>query len=192
MKELLVPITSDKGMCGAINSGIYKDVREYVKTKNRENLQIFSIGQKSQSAMKRPMADMLRINVSEISTPYNYPTVMAMAEHIINWAEGSDKIVIFYNEYKSAISTIIRHMELMPRKRFLDQMKYGRLYNQTIPDKNTSNPALYELYITSNLWIAFLQNSAAETSGRMNAMENASKNAGELLEKLTLQYNKAR
>ena len=66
MKELLVPITSDKGMCGAINSGIYKDVREYVKTRNRENLQIFSIGQKSQSAMRRPMADMLRINVSEI------------------------------------------------------------------------------------------------------------------------------
>ena len=192
MKELLVPITSDKGMCGAINSGIYKDVRDYVKTKNRENLQIFSIGQKSQSAMKRPMADMLRINVSEISTPYNYPTVMAMAEHIISWAEGSDKIVVFYNEYKSAISTIIRHMELMPRSRFLDQMKYGKLYNQTIPDKNTSNPALYELYITSNLWVAFLQNSAAETSGRMNAMENASKNAGELLEKLTLQYNKAR
>ena len=71
-------------------------------------------------------------------------------------------------------------------------MKYGRLYNQSLPDKNTSNPALYELYITSNLWVAFLQNSAAETSGRMNAMENASKNAGELLEKLTLEYNKAR
>ena len=117
---------------------------------------------------------------------------MAMAEHIISWAEGSDKIVVFYNEYKSAISTIIRHMELMPRSRFLEQMKYGRLYNQTLPDKNTSNPALYELYITSNLWVAFLQNSASETSGRMNAMENASKNAGELLEKLTLQYNKAR
>ena len=48
------------------------------------------------------------------------------------------------------------------------------------------------MYITSNLWVAFLQNSASETSGRMNAMENASKNAGEILEGLTLQYNKAR
>ena len=119
-KELLVPLTSDKGMCGAINSGIYRNIRDYIATKKRENLQIFSIGGKAYSSMKRPMADILKINVSEIQTPYNYPTVMAMAEHIINWSEGCDKIVVFYNEYKSAIATIIRQMELMPRKRFLD------------------------------------------------------------------------
>ena len=83
-------------------------------------------------------------------------------------------------------------MELMPRNRFLETMKYGRLYNQAVPDKNTSNPALYELYVASNLWVAFLQNAASETSARMNAMENASKNAGEILEALTLKYNKAR
>ena len=83
-------------------------------------------------------------------------------------------------------------MELMPRKRFLDIMKFARLYNQTRPDKNTSNPALYELYLSSNLWIAVLNNAASEQSARMTAMENASKNAGEIVEKLNLQYNKAR
>ena len=114
-KELLVPLTSDKGMCGAINSGIIRHIRDYANTKNRENLQIFSIGGKGASAMKRTQADILRINVSEVATPYNYPTVMAMSEHIINWSEGSDKIVVFYNEYKSAISTVIRQMELMTR-----------------------------------------------------------------------------
>ena len=71
-------------------------------------------------------------------------------------------------------------------------MSYGKLYNQTLPDKNTSNIALYDLYLTANLWVAFLNNAASEQSARMNAMENASKNAGEILDKLTLQYNKAR
>ena len=71
-------------------------------------------------------------------------------------------------------------------------MKFQRLYNQKQPDKNTSNPALYELYLTSNLWIAFLNNAASEQSARMNAMENASKNAKEIVEKLNLLYNKAR
>ena len=80
----------------------------------------------------------------------------------------------------------------MPRKRFLETMKFARLYNQKLPDKNTSNPALYELYLTSNLWIAFLNNAASEQSARMNAMENASKNAREIVDKLNLQYNKAR
>lgn len=191
-KELIVPLTSDKGMCGSINSGIYRNVRDYVKTKNRANLQIFSLGAKGASSMARPMADILKVNVCEIKTPYNYPTVMALSEHIIQNSEQFDVIKVFYNEFKSAIKTIIRQMELMPRKRFLDTMKYGRLYNQAVPDKNTSNPALYELYITSNLWVAFLQNAASETSARMNAMENASSNAGDILEALTLKYNKAR
>ena len=71
-------------------------------------------------------------------------------------------------------------------------MQFAKLYNQTIPDKNTSNPALYELYLTSNLWVAFLQNAASEQSARMNAMENASKNAKEIYDALRLQYNKAR
>jgi len=80
----------------------------------------------------------------------------------------------------------------MPRDRFLQTMAYGKLYNQEIPDKNTSNPALYELYVTSNMWLAFLNNAASEQSARMTAMENASKNAGELLDKLRIQYNRAR
>ena len=191
-RELLVPLTSDKGMCGSINSGIYRNVRDYVAKKNRANMQIFGLGAKGASSMQRPMADILKVNVSEISTPYNYPTVMALSEHIIQAGESFDVIKVFYNEYVSAIKTIVRHMELMPRKRFMDTMKYGRLYNTEIPDKNTSNPALYELYITSNLWVAFLQNAASETSARMNAMENASSNAGDILDALTLQYNKAR
>lgn len=83
-------------------------------------------------------------------------------------------------------------MELMPRKRFHDVMKFSRLYDQKLPDKNTSIPAIYELYLTSNLWIAFLNNAASEQSARMNAMENASKNAREIVEKLNLLYNKAR
>jgi len=61
-----------------------------------------------------------------------------------------------------------------------------------LPDKNTSNPSLYELYLTSSIWVAFLNSAASEQSARMNAMQNASKNAGEILDKLTLQYNKAR
>lgn len=71
-------------------------------------------------------------------------------------------------------------------------MKYGKLYNQTLPDKNTSNPALYELYITANLWTAMLNNASSETSARVTAMENASKNAGEMIDALTLKYNRAR
>ena len=75
--------------------------------------------------------------------------------------------MVFYNEFVSAIKSEIRQLELMPRQRFLDTIKFGKLYEQEIPDKNTSNLALYELYVTSNLWIAFLNNAASEESARI-------------------------
>jgi F0F1-type ATP synthase gamma subunit len=120
--------------------------------------------------MVRPFPDLLKTSISQVGTPYNYPTVMAMAVHISALSNDSDKITVIYNEFKSAISSIVRHMELMPRKRFLESMAFSKLYNQTLPDKNTSNLALYELYLTSNLWVAFLNNAASEQSARMNAM----------------------
>jgi len=58
--------------------------------------------------------------------------------------------------------------------------------------KHGNVPAIYDLYVSSNLWVALLNNAASEQSARMNAMENASKNAGEILDGLTLKYNKAR
>mmetsp|Transcript_10051 Transcript_10051/g.16929 ORF Transcript_10051/g.16929 Transcript_10051/m.16929 type:complete len:247 (+) Transcript_10051:144-884(+) len=183
---VIVPITSDKGLCGATNSTIVRSVKSYVNTQNRSKCQIFSIGDKGSVGMIRPFPDLLKTSISQVGTPYNYPTVMAMAVHISNLSQDSDKIVVVFNEFKSAISSVVRHMELMPKKRFLESMQFSKLYNQTLPDKNTSNPALYELYLTSNLWVAFLNNAASEQSARMNAMENASKNAKEIFEGLTM------
>jgi F-type H+-transporting ATPase subunit gamma len=188
----LVPITSDKGLCGAVNTAIVRDVKRMVHGVNRSKYGIFSIGEKGSGAMIRPFPDMLKSSISYIQTPYNYPAVMAMAVNISQYSQDADKIIVIYNEFKSAIAYVIRHMELMPRKRFLESMNFAKLYNQTLPDKNTSNLALYELYLTSNIWVALLNNAASEQSARMNAMENASKNAKEIFDGLTLEYNKAR
>ena len=189
---LIVPITSDKGMCGGVNSGLLKQVREFIKVSDRSKITIFPIGDKGSAGLLRPYPDLVKMGISNTTFPLNYPTVMAISEHIVRQGESKDTIVVYYNEFKSAISTVIRKMEIMPRDRFLTAMSFAKLYNQSIPDKNTSNPCLYELYVTSNLWVAFLNNAASEQSARMTAMENASKNAGEILDKLRLQYNRAR
>jgi len=189
-----VPITSDKGLCGAVNSATVRELKKEMvhHAAYRSKCKIFSIGDKGTSGLVRPFPDILRYSISQIGTPYNYPTVMSMAVNVSALAHDSDKIIVIYNEFKSAIAYETRQIELMPKKRFLESMQFAKLYNQTLPDKNTSNPALYELYLTSNLWVAFLNNAASEQSARMNAMENASKNAKEIFEQLTLQYNKAR
>jgi F-type H+-transporting ATPase subunit gamma len=190
--ELIVPITSDRGLCGAINSGIIRDIKNSMKNKNRAKTGIMSIGDKGAAGLQRPFPDCLKTAITGISVPYNYSTVMALAQYVTQESEGYDKVTIYYNQFVSAIAYEIRTLELMPKKKFVELMKFGHLYDQKLPDKTTSNPALYELYLTSNLWVAILNNAASEQSARMNAMENASKNAKEIVEALTLQYNKAR
>jgi F-type H+-transporting ATPase subunit gamma len=192
-KELVIPITTDKGLCGGINSGVFRAVRTYVNERDRSKIEIMAIGGKGASAMKRPFADILRLNICEIMVPFNFPMVLAIAQHINEQSAGKDKIVVFYNEFESAISQILRTVELMPKHTFLETVKQGKLYHSmAIPDKNTANPALYELYVTSNLWKCFLNNACSEEGSRMNAMENASKNSREMKDSLTLQYNYAR
>ena len=80
---VIVPITSDKGLCGAVNSTVVRQVKNLVKESNaRSKMQIFSVGDKGSVAMVRPFPDLLKVSISKIGTPYNYPTVMAMAVHI--------------------------------------------------------------------------------------------------------------
>jgi len=86
----------------------------------------------------------------------------------------------------------VRKTDIWPRKQFAQQFKHVVKYETTEPDKEYTQQYYFELYIGSLLYNALLHNAASEQSARMNAMENASKNANEILEKLTLLYNKAR
>jgi F0F1-type ATP synthase gamma subunit len=67
----------------------------------------------------RPMPELIKLSITHATFPLNYPTVMAISEHIVKQSENQDKIIVYYNEFKSAISSIVRTMELMPRNRFL-------------------------------------------------------------------------
>lgn len=102
--EFLVPLSSDKGLCGGINSNVVREIKTYVKDKNRSKIRILPIGEKGSIAMIRPFPDMIKASISDISTPNNYPTAMALAEQILKQSEGYDKIIIYYNEFKSAVS----------------------------------------------------------------------------------------
>jgi F-type H+-transporting ATPase subunit gamma len=158
---LLVPITTDRGLCGGINSGIVRELKSFILNEDRTKMRINVIGEKGVSALLRPFPDMVTNSYSGVSH-LNFPTSMVIAEQISKNSEGYDKIVIIYNQYITAITTEIKKMELMPRKRFLECMKYQKLYNQTRPDSSTSNTSLYDLYLSANFNTAYLNNIASE------------------------------
>jgi len=192
-RTLVVPLTSDRGLCGGVNSGIVREVKAMVK-ENRNGYRLFVVGEKGTSALIRPFPDILHTTVSECHYPINF-TVTSSLAHLIQQAaeeEQCDNIMIVYNEFKSAISSVIRKLELMPRKQFGASFKHVVRHDTEEPDKDFSKHYYYELYFAGQFYHSCLQNAASEQSARMNAMENASKNAKEILEKLSLNYNKAR
>lgn len=81
-KTLLVPLTSDKGLCGGVNSSIVRTVRDLVNNSDRSKLQVFSLGDKGVAGLNRNMPDLIKTSISDVTKPINYPTVMAIAEHI--------------------------------------------------------------------------------------------------------------
>jgi F-type H+-transporting ATPase subunit gamma len=188
---LLVPITSDKGLCGGSNSQVVREAKAILK-KDKTGFEIVVIGEKGTSALKRQFPDILRESINELGVPYNYALAAAIANRVANRALEMDRILVLYNEFKSAISSNLRQLEIMPRKVFLKHFKYLTRHETEEPEKEFSGPFFFELYSSSLVYHALLHSAAVEQSARMSAMENASKNAGELYGKLELQYNKAR
>jgi len=78
--EFIVPLTSDRGLCGGINSNIVRELKSYIKDKNRSKIRILPIGEKGQTAMLRPFPDLIKMGISDIPSPRNFPVVMAIAE----------------------------------------------------------------------------------------------------------------
>jgi len=192
-KTLLVPITTDRGLCGGTNSSIVRDVKLIVPT-NRGAYKIFVIGEKGTTALIRPFPELIHTSVSECIYPMNFTVASALAHLITQTVEEQqcDNILVIYNEFKSIIQSVVKRLEIVNKKNFLQQFKYVVRHETEEPDKDFSKFYYYELYVAGQFYHALLQNAASEQTARMNAMENASKNAKEMLEKLSLTYNKAR
>lgn len=176
-KTMLVPITSDKGLCGGTNSTIVREVKNIVK-QDRNAYKLFVIGDKGSIALSRPMPDLMEHAITNITTPINFPTAAAIASQVLANAKDCEKIVVVYNEFKNVISQVLKKMELMNRVEFLNTFKYVVKHDAEDSEIGPTSEFFYEFYVASRLYHAILNNIASEQSSRMNAMENASKNAG--------------
>jgi ATP synthase F1 gamma subunit len=121
-KTLIVPITSDKGLCGGTNSSIVREVKAMVKN-DRAAFKIFCIGDKGATALTRPLPDLIEFNITHMGLPLNFPTgtfclisASSIAAQVLDRAKDMDKIVIVYNEFVNVITQHQRKNELMNRK----------------------------------------------------------------------------
>ena len=192
MKTLLIPITTDKGFCGGINSSIIRELRTFINEHDKKNIGIFTLGEKGISACMRAFPECLIYGISQTANPLNALNVSCICEEIGRVAENYDNLIFYYNEYKNSITYLLRTIKIHPKKKFKIITSNIVRYEKDIPEGTAADQSLFDLYFFSNLYHAILHNAASEQSARMNSMTNANKNAGEFAEKLNRDINKAR
>uniref|UniRef100_A0A7S0UMI4 ATP synthase subunit gamma, mitochondrial n=1 Tax=Pseudo-nitzschia delicatissima TaxID=44447 RepID=A0A7S0UMI4_9STRA len=193
-KVLIVPFTSDKGLCGGINSFISRGVKDMTQklTDQGKSADIVVIGEKGRGQMKRTVGDKITRAATDVVSPGTYSLASALSSELIAaGAEDYDAIVMVYNSYVNAAVYNQKYKVVTPLQAGEDGAEVMPDYDFD-SDKAESMTDLYEFVLSTQMYHCFMDGAAAEQSARMTAMENASNNANEMIDALTLQYNRAR
>lgn len=193
-KCLIVPLTSEKGLCGGINSFITRSTKDCVKKLQEQGKEadIVVIGDKGRGQLRRVLADNIVRSATEVVAPGNFQLASALAAELIAaGASDYDGVVLIYNSFVNAAVYKQMYKVITPFKIATEDGGSLPTYDFD-SDKPESMNDLFEYMIASQLFHSFMDGAASEQSARMTAMENASKNANEMIDSLTLQYNRAR
>jgi len=195
--HLCVVITSDRGLCGGFNSNIIKKAKSYflkILSEGKE-LKIITVGSKGNDQLKRMYGDKIIENISfKDSKNANYFDAEKLSKIVIDKFENSEFDIcnIFYNQFKNVITQIPQAQQIIPLNNNNSEEKVSEESYEFEPDEDEILNNLLPKNISTQIFKAMLENSASEQGSRMSAMDNATRNAGEMVDKLTIQYNRSR
>ena len=196
--HLCVVLTSDRGLCGGFNSNIIKKAKSYFQKILNEGktLKIITVGSKGYDQLKRAYKDNIIEKISfKESKNTNYFDSDKVGKIIIDKFEKKefDVCVIFYNQFKNVMTQIPQEQQIIPLN--ASETKEDSLFEDTYefePEEDEILSNLLPKNISTQIFKAMLENSASEQGSRMSAMDNAPRNAGEMVDKLTIEYNRSR
>ncbi|MGX9988407.1 F0F1 ATP synthase subunit gamma [Rhizobium sp. Z1P35] len=198
--HLLVVCTAERGLCGGFNSQIARFAREHVRRLVAEGktVKIFTVGKKGYDILRREYASLIieRKELREVKR-IGFENADQIGKRIIDmYAAGEfDVCTLFYSEFKSVISQIPTTQQLIPAStgavQTEDAAHAGAVYEYE-PDPASILEDLIPRNISVQVFRALLENVAGEMGAKMSAMDNATRNAGEMINKLTLSYNRQR
>ena len=192
--HLCVVMTSDRGLCGGFNSNIIKKAKNYFGEILKEGkvLKIITVGSKGNDQLKRQYGNKIIENISfKNSKNANYFDAEKVGRIIIEKFEKEefDICTIFYNQFKNVITQIPQAQKIIPlNTESADENELKDSY-EFEPDEDEILNNLLPKNISTQIFKAMLENSASEQGARMSAMDNATRNAGEMVDKLTIEYN---
>ena len=198
--HLFVIVTSDRGLCGGFNTNICKLAKLKIKSSKEQNknIKIITVGLKAQDQFKRDFEKSIikSINFKGIKevTFNEAEQVSKIILQLFN-EKKFDKAYLFYNKFKNVITQIPTVEQIIPIK-LLDRNESLKNEESSLyefePEKNEILEEMLPKNLSTQIFKAFLENGASEQGSRMTAMDNATRNAGDLVDKLTINYNRSR
>ena len=200
--HLLVVATADRGLCGGFNSSIVKSARQRIDALLREGreVKILCIGRKGRDLLRRDHGARILDTVEDVAKPdLRFDKAVAVAERILSLfdGEGFDVCTIFFSRFQSAISQIPTAQQLIPFAAVAtedddqDAQEAKQVYDYE-PSREKILADLLPRNISVQVFKAMLENNASEQGARMSAMDNATRNAGDMIDRLSIQYNRTR
>jgi F-type H+-transporting ATPase subunit gamma len=192
--HLLVVMTSERGLCGGFNSTIVKLARARANelAAQGKTVRILTVGKKGREQLKRDWAQAFtgHVDLSDVKR-VGYANAQGVARQVIAAFENgeADVVTIFYNRFQSVISQIPTMQQVIPAK--FEATGGTALYDYE-PSEEAILADLLPRGVATQIFTALLENGASEQGARMSAMDNATRNAGDMINKLTIQYNRSR
>ena len=195
--HLCIVLTADRGLCGGFNTNIVKKAKSFFEKIKSEtkSLKIITVGSKGYDQLKRIYGSQIIEKISfKDSKVTNYLDADIVGKKIIELFEKNefDMCTIFYNQFKNVMTQIPQEQQIIP-------LKSNEIKKNSVEDNYEFEPEEDEILsnllpknISTQIFKAMLENSASEQGSRMTAMDSATRNAGELVDKLTINYNRSR
>ena len=195
--HLCVVLTSDRGLCGGFNTNIIKKAKIYFEElkDTGKTLKIITVGSKGYDQLKRFYKNNIIEKISfKDSKNINYFDADKVGKMIISSFDKKefDVCTIFYNKFKNVITQIPQAQQIIPLKASEVEGSSTEDNYEFEPEEDEILSNLLPKNISTQIFKAMLENSASEQGSRMSAMDNATRNAGEMVDKLTIEYNRSR
>ena len=196
--HLLVPVTSDRGLCGGFNSNVARETRRRLRVLQGEEKQVklLCIGRKGRDSLRRDFAGQIVDSLTDIGRQrVSFDDANAIASRILEmYDQGEfDVCTVIYNRFKSAISQVVTPQQLIPvALPAAAEPVAGSTIYEFEPNEEQILADLLPRNLAVQIYRALLESAASEQGARMTAMDSATRNAGDMIGRLTLQYNRTR
>ena len=196
--HLCVVITADRGLCGGFNSTIVRASRKRILQlqENGKQVKLLCVGRKGSDQLQRDWCNLITGSLEGITRgKIEFSTVADIGSRVISMFEAGefDICSIIFNRFQSAMTQIVTERQIIPASIPEAQNEEETLgMYEYEPDETAILAELLPRYVSTQLFSALLENTASEHGARMTAMDSATRNAGDMIDKLTLTYNRTR